>query len=209
MKAIMDKFKSKIQYNKKLIVFLIVLGIVALVSGSIFTIMLNNNDKELTINYINMFFNSLKSNNLDYLNAFQNGFFNYFSFILIVWLLGMSVIGIPIVLFMFFSKIFVLGFSVSAIITNYGLKGCLISFSYIFPHQIINILVYIILTLSSLKVSGKLLYSIVKKRKLDFKIILHDYLYILLISVIAAILMILYEVYIMPKFVNIFLPLIK
>ena len=42
----------------------------------------------------------------------------------------------------------------------------MISFSYIFPHQIINVIIYTILTLYSLKVAGKLLYSDIKKQKL-------------------------------------------
>lgn len=209
MKKIMDKFKSNIKSNKKLIVFLVILGIIALVSGSIFTVMLNSSDKKLIANYISEFMNNLSNNNLDYIIALQNGFISYFSFIIIIWLLGMSVIGIPIILFMYFSKIFVLGFSVSAIISNYGLKGCLLSFSYIFPHQIINIIIYTILTLYALKVAGKTLYYIIKKEKLDFKHILHNYLFVLLGTIGVAVVMILFEVYITPKFISMFLPLIK
>ena len=169
MKKIMDKFKSNIKYNKKIIVFLVVLGIIAIISGSIFTVMLNSSDKQLTIDYINNFINNLSNNNLDYISALQNGLTSFLVFILVVWLLGMSVIGIPVILFMYFSKIFVLGFSISAMITSYGLKGCLLSFAYIFPHQIINIITYTILVLYALKVSGKILYYIIKKEKLDFK----------------------------------------
>lgn len=209
MKKVMDKFKSSIKYNKKLIVFLVVLGIIALAAGSIFTVMLNSSDKELTLNYINNFMNNLSNNNLDYIGALKNGFISCLSFIIVIWLLGMSVIGIPIILFMYFSKIFVLGFSVSAIISNYGLKGCLLSFSYIFPHQIIKMIIYTILTLYALKVAGKILYYIIKKEKLDFKVILHNYLFVLLGTICVSILMILFEVYITPKFISLFLPLIK
>lgn len=209
MKKVMDKFKFSIKYNKKIIVFLSVLGIIALASGSIFTVMLNSSDKQLTVDYINNFMDNLSNNNLDYMSALQNGFSSYFIFIIMIWLLGISVIGIPVILFMYFSKIFVLGFSVSTIISNYGLKGCLLSFAYIFPHQIINVIIYTTLTLYALKVAGKILYSILKKQKLDFKLILHNYLFILLGSIIISILMILFEVYITPKFISIFLPLIK
>lgn len=209
MKKVMDKFKSNIKYKKTLIIFLAIIGVIAIVAGSVFTVMLNNGDKELTLNYINNFMNNISSNKLDYLGALQNGFFNQFTFIIVIWLLGMSVIGIPVILFMYFSKIFVLGFSVSAIITNYGFKGCLISFSYIFPHQLINIIIYTVLTLSSIKVAGKILYSVLKKEKIDFKITLNNYLLTLIITLCISILMILFEVYITPKFISIFLPLIK
>lgn len=209
MKKVLDKFKSGIKYNKKLIIFLSVLGIIALASGSIFTVMLNSSDKQLTIDYINNFMDNLSNNNLDYMLALQNGFSSYFTFIIVIWLLGISVIGIPIIVLMYFSKIFVLGFSVSAIISNYGLKGCLLSFAYIFPHQIINIVIYTLLTLYALKVAGKVLYSVIKRENIDFKLILHNYLFILLTSITISILMILFEVYLTPKFISIFLPLIK
>lgn len=209
MKKVMDKFKISIKHNKKLIVFFVVLGIIALACGAVFTVMLNGSDKELTVNYINNFMDVLTNNELNYINALQNGITSILSFIIVIWLLGMSVIGIPVILFMYFSKIFVLGFSVSAIISNYGVKGCLLSFSYIFPHQIINIIVYTILTISALKVSAKTLYSVIKKTRLDFKLVLHNYLFILLGSTIISVLMILFEVYITPKFISIFLPIIQ
>lgn len=208
MKKFMDKLREIIKCNKKLIIFLVVVSIVALVFGSIFTVMLNSNDKQLITEYINNFMNNLSGNNLNYVGALKNGFASYLTFIIIIWLLGISVVGMPIILFMYFSKIFVLGFSISAIISNYGIKGCLLSFAYIFPHQIINLIVYTILTLYSLKVAGKIMYCIIKKQKLDFKIILHNYSYVLLGTIVSSILMILLEVYITPKFISIFLPLI-
>lgn len=209
MKKIMDKFKSSIKSNKKLIIFLIALGVIALIAGSVFTIMLNSSDKQLVSEYINNFINNLSNNQLDYKSALQNGIISYFSFIIVIWLLGISVIGIPVILFMYFSKIFVLGFSISSIIANYGFKGCLISLGYVFPHQIINMIVYSILTIASLKVAAKLLFSILKKEKLDFKVILNNYLYILLGSIVLGSLMVLFEVYLTPKIISIFLPLIK
>ncbi|MBE6138523.1 MAG: hypothetical protein E7173_02115 [Firmicutes bacterium] len=209
MKQAMDKFISSIKCNKKLVWFLIIIGIISIVFGSIFTVMLNESDKALTLSYINNFMSNISNNNLDYTLALKNGFVNQFSFFLIVWLLGMSVIGIPIILFMYFSKIFILGFSLSAIITNYGFKGCLIGLAYIFPHQIINIILYTILTIFALKIAGKILYCILKKDKIDFKVLLNNYIYILTINLVVVSLTVLFEVYITPKFISIFLSLIK
>lgn len=209
MKKLMDKFKASIKYNKKWVVFLIAVGIIALVTGSVFTVMLDSNDKQLTSNYINNFMLNLSTNSLDYTSALKNGFASCFIFIVVIWLLGISVIGIPVILFMYFSKIFALGFSISALISNYGIKGCALSFAYIFPHQIINIIIYLIITLNALKVASKIIYCIFKKQKLDFKEVLNNYFQILLLTIIVSILTILFEVYIMPKFLSIFLPLIK
>ena len=209
MKKIMDKFKKSIKHNKKLIIFLVVLGLAGIVSGSVFIVMLNNDDKQLTANYINNFMTNLSMGTLDYISALKNGLINSFTYIISIWLLGLSSIGMPITLFMYFSKFFVLGFSISAIISNYGIKGCLLSFSYIFPHQIINIIICAFLVLYSLKVAGKIMICILRKQKLDFKIILHNYLQILLTTIVISVLMTLFEVYITPKLISVFLPLIK
>ena len=209
MKKVTDKFKITIKHNKKVIFFLGIIAVIAIIFGSLFSVMLNESDKNLTLEYINNFFENIKNNNLNYILALKNGSISSLGFILIVWLLGVSIIGMPIVLFMYFSKFFVIGFSISSIIKGYGLKGCLLSFAYIFPHHIIYIIHYTILTVYSIKMSIKLISTIIKKDKIDFKPIINKYLLVLLLSVIIAVLTLLFEVFITPKFINLILLLVK
>lgn len=209
MKKVTDKFKLIIKNNKKIIFFLVIISLIAIIFGSLFSVMLNEGDKTLVNEYISNFFENIKNDNLNYALAFKNGGISIASFILIVWLLGISIIGMPIVLFMYFSKFFVIGFSVSSIIKNYGTKGCLLSFSYIFPHQIIYIIIYITLTVYSVKMSIKLISTIVKKDKMDFKPIINKYLLILLLSIGVSFLSLLFEVFVTPKFINLILPILK
>lgn len=209
MKKVTDKFKITIKHNKKVIFFLGIIAVIAIIFGSLFSVMLNESDKNLTLEYINNFFENIKNNNLNYILALKNGSISSLGFILIVWLLGVSIIGMPIVLFMYFSKFFVIGFSISSIIKGYGLKGCLLSFAYIFPHHIIYVIAYTILTVYSIKMSIKLISTIIKKDKIDFKPIINKYLLVLLLSVIIAALVLLFEVFITPKFINLILLLVK
>lgn len=209
MKKVKDKFKLTIIKNKKTLIFLGTIAVIAIIFGSLFSVILNDGDKTLVNEYINNFFENIKNNNLNYLDALKNGSINTFSYILIVWLLGISIIGLPIVIFMYFSKLFVISFSVSSIITNYGFKGCLLSFSYIFPHHIIYIIVHTLLTVYSIKLSLKLLFSILKKDKLDFKPIINKYLVVLIISILFSLGALLFEVFITPKFINLLLSILK
>lgn len=209
MKKVKDKFKQTIIKNKKALIFLTIISIIAIIFGSLFSIILNEGDKNLVNDYINNFFNNIKDNNLNYVLALKNGSINTLSFIIIVWLLGISIIGLPIIIFMYFSKLFIVGFSISSIIKIYGLKGCLISFAYIFPHHILYIIVYTILTLYSIKLSIKILFSIIKKDKIDFKPIINKYIFLLLISIVVSFLALLFEVFITPKFINLILSIVK
>lgn len=209
MKKVMDKLKLAIKNNKKMIFFLGIIAIVAIVFGSLFSVMLNESDKNLVSEYISNFFENIKNNNLNYIMALKNGSIGSLSYILIVWFLGISIIGMPIVLFMYFSKFFVIGFSISSIIKGYGFKGCLLSFAYIFPHQIIYIIAYTMLSMYSIKMSIKLISTIIKKDKIDFKPIINKYLFVLLLSIITSLLALLFEVFVTPKFINIILPILK
>lgn len=197
----MDKLKTIIKDNRRSIIFLFILIAIALISGSIFSLMLNDNDKKIVSDSITNFFGSI--NSLNYIDTLKSATIEEFLFIFIIWLLGFSIIGIPIILFSFFLKIFSLGFSICNIIIIYKTKGILLALFYIFPHHIISIINYSLLTIVSLKVSISLLYAIFKRKKIDFKPIMNKYLIILGISVILSIISILLEIYLMPILIGI------
>ena len=197
----MDKLKTIIKDNRRSIIFLFILIAIALISGSIFSLMLNDNDKKIVSDSINNFFGSI--NSLNYIDTLKSATIEEGLFIFIIWLLGFSIIGIPIILFSFFLKIFSLGFSICNIIIIYKTKGILLALFYIFPHHIISIINYGLLTIVSLKVSISLLYAIFKRKKIDFKPIMNKYLIILGISVVLSIISILLEIYLMPILIGI------
>ena len=143
----MDKLKIKI--NKKIFVFLFVLMLMGIIAGSIFTTILNSSDKELVINHLNEFIDNINNNKLDYLFALKNNLITNISYVILIWLLGISVIGLPIIIIMFFTKCFILGFSVGAILTTFKLKGILVSLVYVFPGQVISLLFLLLLMMYS------------------------------------------------------------
>ena len=208
MKVAMDKFKSSIKQNRKILVFLVTLGLIALITGSVFNLMLNNDDKSLVFSYITNFFNSVNKNTINNISALKNGLISSSLYVIVIWVLGLSVIGIIVILFMYFSKLFILGFSISSIISNYGVKGCLLSLGYLFPHEIINIIIYTILTLYTIKVSSKITFSVFKKQKIDFKIIMNKYVYILIFSLIIILVTTLFEVFITPKLIKLIVSIV-
>lgn len=198
MKKILDKIKSNIQANKSMLIFLIIIGIIGIIIGSILNVALNETDRNLVSEYLNNFIVDVKSNNLNYNASLINCLLSNCGYIIFIWLLGISIIGIPIILFLLFCKTFVLGFSISSIIANFKLKGCLLSLAYVFPHMVINLIIILFLTIYSLSLSLKLFMVIIKKQNLDFKNIMNKYLKILIICIITTIITALIEVYISP-----------
>lgn len=198
MKKNMDKLSKLFNLRKKTLIFLIGLLIAGIISGCIFNILLIKQDNELVNTYLTNFIELIKNNKLIHLETFKNSItFNYL-YIIVIWLLGISIIGIPTIFFMFFGKGFSLGFTLSAIIKKYGIKGCLLSLGYVFPHYILNILVFLVLMAYSTALSLKLIKCIIKRKTIDFKPIMKKYSFILLISLTTILLTSLYEAFIMP-----------
>lgn len=205
----MDKLKGTIKVNKKTLLFFTILLIIGIIAGSIFMAILSETDKKLVTDYFNNYISNIENNKLNYLESIKNGLFNNLLYIIIIWILGISIIGIPIVTIMFFIKSFTLGFSIASIVFNYKLKGCLLNFINIFPHQMIYFLIYMLITIYSIFFSLKMINSIINKKNMDFKIMMNKYVKILIISVIAITIGIIIETFITPLLIKIIIPLIK
>jgi len=203
MKKILDKLRNKIIINKKMVTFFAVITIIAIISGSIYMMVLSKNDQSLVKEEMTLFFDNIKNNKLNYFEVIKNTGISNITFIIVIWVLGLSIVGLPIVVVMYFSKIFILGFSLASIIANYKLKGLLIALLYIFPHQLINIIIYGILVIYSVSLSLKLLSTALKKKTLDFKLVMNKYLFILCLSVIVIIITSLLETFLMPNLIKI------
>lgn len=208
MKKYIQKITHLFKTSETMITFLLGLIIIGIISGSLFAVIISKSDQIIVNEHLDEFLTLIKSNKLNNLDTFLNSIsFNYFN-ILAIWTLGISVIGLPIIIFIFFSKPFVLGFTISTIIKKYGIKGCLLSFAYVFPHYIANILVFFVLTLFSLTLSLKMIKSIIKRKTIDFKLVIKKYTYVLFISLIIILLSSLYETFLMPKALNLILKLL-
>lgn len=205
MKKYMNIIKSNIRINKNLFVFLAVIVAVGVASGSIFVTFLNSSDKQIVINYLNDFLNSINSSKLNYGITLTNTLIFTLGIGLLIWLLGISIIGFIFIILILFIKSFSLGFSLGSIIINFKFKGIMLSFLYIVPHHIINMMIYILISSYALVLSYKLINSFIKKTAFDFKNIFQRYNFILMFSLIILFISTLYEVYCMPyllKFLN-------
>lgn len=197
----MDKLKKIFSVNKRVFVFLLGLMFIGVIFGSSLPIFLNNEDKVLVSEYLSNFVSQI-NNGYDSLFLFKNSLINNGIFAFLIWILGVSIIGIPIILFLFFFKSFVFGFSISSIIVNYGFKGILFSFSYIFPHQVINLCVYGVLTNYSLIFSIKLIGMIFKKVDFNIRGAFNRYFRIFIFCFLVLILSSLFESFISPLFMG-------
>ena len=204
----MDKLKKIIKYDKKIMTFLNVIAIVGIIAGSIFMIILSKNDKETVLNSIKDFFDKLINNKFNFIGTLKNTVISNFLLSFIIWDLGISVVGVLIVIFIIFYKSFTLGFTISSIIYTYSIKGTFLAFIYVFPHLVINLLILLYLSSYSIKLSIILIKSILKKDNLNFKAFINNYSKVFLISIIFLIVTSLYESFIAPIILRYFAQLL-
>lgn len=202
MKKVMDKLKKELKVNDKGIKFLLGISLIGFIFGCLFIIFISKSDQELVKEYVFEFIDNIFNNKLNYIEIFKNAFFNGLVFIFTIWVLGMSVIGVPINIFYYFIKSFVLGFSISSLILCYKVKGCLLALIYIVPHNLINICVYTILMYYAIKFSLKLIDSIFHKKSINFKNIMNVYLKVLMFSLVILFITSLYEGFVVPLIIN-------
>lgn len=207
MKEKLDKVQNYFVLNKKMIRILLIFCVIGIITGSFYMVILKSSDKALVKDYISKYL--LHLNKINYQENLTQIILNHFFFLFFIWLLGISIIGLPVILFLFFCKSFIIGFSVSSFIISKGFKGALLSLVYIFPCQILNICIYLLLMNYALSLSIKLIHSFLKKKEMNFKPILKKYSIVFVFSMIMMIISSLYEVFLMPKALEFVLSIIK
>lgn len=207
----MNKKKTKLSNiilpSKKINYFVITILLFGIISGSIFLIVLNDTDKSNAILQIETFISNIDSNKIDNGLALKNSLIINYIFVGLIWGLGLSIIGVIFNIFLTYIKGFIIGFSISSIFLTYKYKGILMGLLYIFPHQIINIMVVCILTIYSIMFSHNLLTIIVSKNSKKNRSMLKKYVIILIFGVIASFISSILEVYMFPNLLKVIISL--
>ena len=202
--------KNGIIKQKKYYMFLITLMLVGIIAGIIFIFFVDESNKKNIVTKVNDFFIMLKtSKSINYSKSLSNTILLNLLYVLLIWTLGISLIGFPIIIVVLFFRCFVFGLSISSIIYSYGFKGILGSFLYIFPHQIIILILYLLLGFYSLSFCYKLFSLLFLKKTINFNYGMKRYLKILLLSVVISLVISIYEVFISTYFLKLFTSLIK
>ena len=202
--------KNGIIKQKKYYMFLITLMLVGIIAGIIFIFFVDESNKKNIVTKVNDFFIMLKtSKSINYSKSLSNTILLNLLYVLLIWTLGISLIGFPIIIVVLFFRCFVFGLSISSIIYSYGFKGILGSFLYIFPHQIIILILYLLLGFYSLSFCYKLFSLLFLKKTINFNYGMKRYLKILLFSVVISLVISIYEVFISTYFLKLFTSLIK
>ncbi len=194
--------------NKKVNLFVIFIVVLGIISGSLFLMVLNDNDKSEVINEISTFMSNINTNNINNLNSFKNSLIEGMILIILSWILGMSIIGVIFNIFFIYMKSFTIGFSISSFILVYKYKGILSSLIYVIPSQLINILIILILGVYTLLFSKYLFKMIfLKDKTVNLGKFFKKYVLVFGICIILCLVSSLCEAYLLPSLLKVMIKL--
>lgn len=122
----------------------------------------------------------------------------------ILWIFGISIIGLPIEIFVYNTKVLLLGMELSSYIRNWKVGGVLFGVLYFIP-KIIKIGLWFLLELYASYYSISLIKNIFLKKNIDIKKATTRYTKLLFILTIILWITLTLEIWILPKLIRIFL----
>ena len=203
-----SNIKNIILPHKKINIFVICILFLGVITGSVFASIIGYNDKTIVIDKIKLFIDNINNNAINSILALKNSISINLLYIIIIWLLGMALIGIIFNIFILFIKSFIFGFSISSFILTYSYKGIILSFLYLLFGQLLNIIILLILTIYSIMFSYNLIILIFKnKSNINIKKFLKNYLLIMLFIIPISILSSLSEAFLLPSLIKLIVKL--
>lgn len=154
------------QFQDNFIIYFLITAIFAIgiIIGAITIKVLNIDQKNSIIAFLNTFFKTIDGNNFDSLLILKQSIIDNFKTIGLIWITGMIIVGLPIIPIITLFRGFTLGFTVGFLVNEYGMQGFLFSILGILPHNL-----FIIPGIISIASTG-MAFSINSIRKKKLKI---------------------------------------
>ena len=202
MNRIVNRTKNHIEIQKKKYVFLLSIILIGIISGILFILFINKEDKLLVRKEIEIVFDTINNHKINYFSTFINSICSYMLSLIGIYLLGISIIGMPLIILFLYIKGFVFGFSISSIINLYHLKGVPLVLSYLFPSHLLLLIVWLLLGYYSLSFSIKIFRYLFLKENIPLNKYFKKLNKVLLISLILTIICSLLETFLSPFLID-------
>lgn len=189
--------------TKKLLLFLVGIMVIGIILGLLFISVLSVENKALVKESISSFFELVKSDRINYLDKMISEVGSNLGISVIVWLIGISIIGTFIVGGILAFKSFLVGFSFSSIIYTFGIKGCLVAIIYIIP-EVISLFVMFILVYYAISFSCLLFNYLFREKEMVRTLVVRRYLKVLVFVCTGVIITSMLRIFVIPNILRLF-----
>lgn len=184
--------------------FITLIFVIGVAAGAFAVKTLPEAQKTELVSYLDVFFQVLMKENdssLQLGTVLTNVMYHNIKTIALMWLLGFTIVGIPFVLFIIFTRGFIIGFSVGFMINEYVYKGLAFALTAVLPHNFLAVPAIL-----GTGVSATCFSLMLVQRKIKTKSSLWSesigYTLFCLVMLIIIIIASLFEVYISPMFMK-------
>jgi len=198
-----ENITNHIKSNLGLYFIVLIFFAVGIAAGAFTVRALDDVQKQSLINYLEGFFQLLTSQEVDNLAVLRQSISNNIQTIFIIWILGITIIGIPVTLLVIGVRGFIIGFTVGFLIDGLGLRGLFFAVVAILPHNLIIIPCIIGVSVLSISFSTMIIKDKLAKRWTSNywqKFFSYSLLVVILFIVSAAGSLV--EAYIIPVFIK-------
>lgn len=137
---------SYFREHSSIFLFIVILFLMGVIFGAIVVNSMSITQKEDLFYYLSQFFGQILNGKVAENNdLFAQSFLHNSKFIGLIWILGISIVGLPVILILLFIKGLVVGFTVGFLVSQLGIKGFLLAFVSILPQNLIIIPVFIMM----------------------------------------------------------------
>lgn len=208
MKNKYKQLKEIIFPNKKINFLVITILLLGVISGSIFTTIIQENDKQIIIDKIQLFISNINNRNINSISVLKNSISINLFYSIIIFILGMTIVGVIINIFILYLKGFIFGFSLSSFILTYNYKGIILSILYTLFGQVLNLLVVAILLIYSMMFIHNYILELKKnKDNTNIRKFYKNYLIIFILSLLISIISSLFESFLFPTLIKLIIKL--
>jgi len=193
--------KKYIEQKQKYI-FLLTLILIGVVSGIMFILFVSKADKQLIKEHLTLTFDTIKAHRVNYSSTLLNNCVKNVLSLMFIYISGISIIGIPLILLFLFFKGFIVGFSISSIVSIYHFKGVFISMLYLVPGDMLMLVIWILMGFYSISFSIKLFRYLFLKENISLNIYFKKLNKILLISFISILVISIIQTFLEPLIID-------
>lgn len=149
---------SSMRENQSLYVFTIVLFAMGVVFGAIIVNSLSLAQKQDLFGFLQYFFKNMDQNGIaDPSEHFGQAMWYYLKTVGIMWIFGLSIIGVPMILLMLFLKGIVIGFTVGFLVNEFQWQGITFSLAGVLPQNMLIVPAFIITGVAGISFSLRLI----------------------------------------------------
>jgi stage II sporulation protein M len=192
-----------IEAHASLYIFSIVLFLMGVIFGTLTVQSMGYSQQADLFYYFQQFMIEMKKDHfVDQNYALQENFIHYLKYTGVIWILGLSIIGLPVILILLFLKGVFIGFTVGFLVHQLGWNGFLFAFIAVLPQNMIVVPVILFMSVLSISFSMKLIAHLFGTQRYNEKLSIPKYIGALVAMSGVLFMVSIFETYLSPLFMK-------